>query len=107
MERLTERKEDGKAITKTLEFQYLIDKLANYEDKEENGLLIEVPYPVGTLIYLPFKLQGVKQDRIIRWQVNNKGLMFYSHGTAYLPDAIGKTVFLTKEEAEEKVKEWQ
>ena len=35
MERLTERNENGKAITKTLEFQYLIDRLAEYEDAEE------------------------------------------------------------------------
>lgn len=113
MERLTKRNPDGSVGISEFryynyqDFQKLASKLADYEDKEENNLLIEVPYPVGTPIYFAFKLQGVKQDRIRRWQINNKGLMFYSHGNAYLPNAIGKTVFLTREEAERKVEEWQ
>ena len=77
------------------------EKLAEYEQAEEDGLLIRVPHPVGTEVYFAFKLQGVKKDCIRRWKCNNKGLMFYSHGSAYSVDAIGKTVFLTKAEAEQ------
>ena len=106
MERLTLRNENGNAITKTLAFQYLIDKLAEYEDKEENGLIMEIPYPVGTPLYFAFKLQGVKKDRIRRWQLNHKGLWFSSYGNIYRVDAIGKSVFLSEKEAEEKLKEW-
>lgn len=35
MQRLTTRNKNGKAITKSLDFQPLIDKLARYEDIEE------------------------------------------------------------------------
>ena len=70
---------------------------------EESGLLIKLPYPVGTPLFIPCRKQGVRQDHIRRWQTNNKGLMFCSNGSFYLADAIGKTVFLTREEAEEKL----
>ena len=72
---------------------------------EESGLLIKLPYPVGTPLFIPCRKQGVKQDHIRRWQTNNKGLMFCSNGSFYLADAIGKSVFLTREEAENKLKE--
>lgn len=82
-----------------------IQKLAYYEDLEESYLLIKLPYPVGTPLFIPCRKQGVKQDHIRRWQTNNKGLMFCSNGSFYLADAIGKSVFLTREEADNKLKE--
>ena len=81
------------------------EKLAYYEDLEEGGLLLKLPYPVGTPLFIPCRKQGVKRDRIRRWQTNNKGLMFCSNSSFYLADAIGKSVFLTREEAELKLKE--
>ena len=80
-------------------------KLAQYEDLEEQGLLLKLPYPIGAPLFIPCKKQGVKQDHIRRWQTNNKGLMFCSNGSFYVADAIGKSVFLTREEAELKLKE--
>ena len=82
-----------------------IKKLAYYEELEESGKLLELPYPVGTPLFIPCRKQGVKQDHIRRWQTNNKGLMFCSNGSFYLADAIGKSVFLTREEAELKLME--
>lgn len=82
-------------------------KLAYYEDLEESGLLIKLPYPVGTPLFIPCRKQGVKQDHIRRWQTNNKGLMFCSNGSFYLADAIGKSIFLTREEADNKLKEME
>jgi len=82
-----------------------LKKLAYYEDLEESGRLIIIPYPVGTPLFIPCRKQGVKQDHIRRWQTNNKGLMFGSNGSFYLADAIGKSVFLTRDEAELKLKE--
>ena len=72
---------------------------------EESGKLLKLPYPVGTPLFIPCRRQGVKQDHIRRWQTNNKGLMFCSNGSFYLADAIGKSIFLTREEAEMKLKE--
>ena len=88
-----------------LAFDKIVRKLAYYEDLEESGLLLKLPYPVGTLLFIPCREQGVKRDHIRRWQTNNKGLMFCSNGSFYLADAIGKSVFLTRDEAEEKLKE--
>lgn len=79
------------------------NKLAYYEDLEEQNLLLELPYPIGTPLFIPCRKQGVKQDHIRRWQTNNKGLMFCSNGSFYLADAIGKSVFITREEAELKL----
>ena len=85
----------------------VLKELKEYKDLEDNGLLIKLPYPIGTPLFIPCKKQGVKQDYIRRWQTNNKGLMFCSNGSFYVVDAIGKTVFLTREEAELKLKEIQ
>lgn len=90
-----EQKEAFKIAIKGLE------ELKKYKDLEEQGLLLRLPFPVGTELYFPFKLQGVKKDRIRRWQLNKKGLFFCAYaGNAYRLEVIGKTVFLTKEEAE-------
>ena len=83
----------------------VLKELKEYKDLEDNGLLIKLPHPIGTPLFVPCKKQGVKQDHIRRWQTNNKGLMFCSNGSFYVVDAIGKTVFLTREEAELKLKE--
>ena len=85
----------------------VLKELKEYKDLEDNGLLIKLPHPIGTPLFIPCKKQGVKQDHIRRWQTNNKGLMFCSNGSFYVVDAIGKTVFLTREEAELKLKEIQ
>ena len=115
MERLTRRNENGNIkrpeglINDDFDEGYwcqaVIQKLAYYEDLEEQKLLLELPYPVGTPLFIPCRKQGVKQDHIRRWQTNNKGLMFCSNGSFYLADAIGKSVFLTREEAEVKLME--
>ena len=113
MERLTMRNNKGNIIASDklpngydLDNWYedAIQKLAYYEDLEESGLLLKIPYPVGTPLFIPCRKQGVKRDHIRRWQTNNKGLMFCSNGSFYVVDAIGKSVFLTREEAEEKLK---
>ena len=83
----------------------VLKELKEYKDLEDSGLLIKLPHPIGTPLFIPCKKQGVKQDHIRRWQTNNKGLMFCSNGSFYVVDAIGKTVFLTREEAELKLKE--
>lgn len=120
MERLTERFSNGQAAVYGCgnnckhDFKYcetynencptmveLYEKLAAYEDAEEQGMLIRLPHPLGTELYFPFKCQGVIKDRIRRWQLNKNGLFFCSYaGNAYRFEAIGKTVFLTREEAE-------
>lgn len=111
MERLTQKSTVFDDITfrgNGCTVEELKQRLFEYEEAEEQGLLIRLPFPVGTELYFPFKLQGVKKARIRRWQLNKKGLFFCAYaGNAYRLEAIGKTVFLTKEEAEAALKEME
>ena len=60
-----------------LAFDRIVRKLAYYEDLEESELLIKLPYPVGTPLFIPCRKQGVKQDHIRRWQT--KEILYSTH----------------------------
>ena len=72
-----------------------IEKLAAYEDAEEQGLLLRLPCKVGDTVYL------VKNDGKIVARVAD--MMFIG----VLWEEFGKTVFLTRTEAEAKLKEME
>lgn len=97
-----ERVEFSKSAIESI--HQILRELKEYRQLEESGKLIKLPHPVGTQLFIPCRKQGIKQDNIRRWQTNNKGLMFCSNGSFYMADAIGKSVFLTRDEAEEKLK---
>lgn len=71
-----------------------IDKLAEYENLEEQGRLIKLPCKVGDSIY------SVIEDGLTIIELKFS-LDFYVRRK----NDIGKTVFLTKSEAEAKLKE--
>lgn len=93
-------------------------KLAAYEDAEEQGLLIRLPCKVGDSLYrvnigekeqvimmfvLQLYIKQLHKDRtIIRIDAINNDDMGDS---CYFLEDIGKKVFLTREEAEAKLKE--
>ena len=86
-------------------------KLAEYEDLEEQGLLLRLPCPIGTTVYNTTWWNDVQE------KVKVDGKTFYrtihkhkvSKSTFSLLDIydFGKTVFLTKEEAEQKLNEME
>lgn len=100
-----------------------IDKLAEYEDLEEQGLLLRLPCKVGDTLYIIEprfynyeKHEGVQKGICKGYELNDrygwvvkveleKGgkntLYFYNFSK------FGKTVFLTREEAEAKLKEME
>lgn len=94
------------------------EKLGEYEDLEEQGRLIKLPCKVGDIIYrvnagakepvikmrvLQVNYKQLHKDRtIIRIDAINDDDMGES---CYFLENIGKTVFLTKSEAEAKLKE--
>ena len=88
-----------------------IQKLAEYEDLEEQGLLLQLPCPIGTTVYNTTWWDCVQE------KVKVDGKTFYrtvhkhkvSKSTFSLLDVcdFGKTVFLTKSEAEQKLKEME
>lgn len=85
-------------------------KLKEYEDLEEQGLLLRLPCKVGNIVYSianDGKIYPVKATREVRIVDGVLHIICesckYSDLVSY--DDIGKTVFLTKSEAEAKLKE--
>ena len=94
-----------------------IAKLAAYEDAEEQGLLLRLPCKVGDILYF------AHHDRVIFSEVlsvkyhveaENHGIFIRERLTIDVEGIsaeidfcdIGKNVFLTREEAEAKLKKW-
>ena len=75
----------------------LIEKLGKYEDLEEQGRLISLPCKVGDTVY------HVVQGRIV--EVSNVDLFFLLLSVA--ENRFNNSVFLTKAEAEQKLKEME
>lgn len=148
MERLTERYKDSIANTVLIrecgdklckdicndiecdcskcELEKALEKLADYEDLEEQGLLVRLPVKIGDDIYkIPSKanyelnvLNGYKaNNRVYHQKVYS--IVFSQRGwfvqcdkdSIHAPNVIcvdveyGKTWFLTREEAEKKLEE--
>ena len=72
----------------------------------EHGV-IAPPCKVGDTVYRPSDCLGVVQFVIISFNIYESEMFFTddSENIIYLSD-IGKTVFLTREEAERALKEW-
>lgn len=95
-------------------------KLKQYEDLEEQGLLLRLPCKVGDTIY---RINQYAKESIISMKVlqvrfgelyiGNKFLRIDAINDedmgefCYLQDEIGKTVFLTRTEAERALKQLQ
>lgn len=92
-------------------------KLAHYEDLEEQGRLIELPCKVGDTVYFIKFAFSVAKSPITAEILSIKiidGEMIYTAITQensivrkFKSDAIEKTIFFTKSEAEAKLKEME
>lgn len=98
----------GREVDGTVELLHdVLKKLTEYEDLEEQGLLLRLPCKVGTKVY--------SINRIIDYgEVGDKATYSYSiierefqiyMMMEYGELVFGKTVFLTQSEAEQKLKE--
>ena len=70
----------------------MYNKLREYEIAEEQGLLLKLPCPIGTTVY------AIYDNKV------TKGALIRQSSICFLND-FGKTVFLTKEEAEQALAE--
>ena len=97
-------------------FGSLIDKLAAYEEAEEQGLLVILPCKVGDTLYAPtrnfisefrvsqFDFGGYDEPHLwVEWYLT-KGITGNFRVDGIRASEIGKTVFLTREEAEAAMK---
>lgn len=133
MERLTQRENNKLIMVKQDNGEYIpaywdednfkaIKKLADYEDLEEQGLLVRLPCKVGDMLW--YNILGYTEsyeikafsygycdgyieageeigDEIIFYCENHTGSIIGS----FPMSGIGKIVFLTREEAEKKLEE--
>lgn len=106
-------------LVEVLSGEYLypaIEKLATYEDLEEQGLLVRLPCKVGTEVFVIF--QGINhytkcQIKKIEISSTSFGKICYfaepvtQRGCClkYFDNEFGKLIFLTREEAEKKLEE--
>lgn len=117
MERLTERMKnapDGESNVWVKNHDYIkaSEKLAEYEDLEEQGLLVRLPCKVGDTVYVPTRVL-VSEFKITAIFCDIHGTYFYwlfycgiyERTSGFSERDIGKTVFLTREEAEKKMEE--
>lgn len=123
MERLTQIENDNLIMVKQDNGEYIpayrdednfkaIKKLADYEKLEEQGLLVRLPCKVGDTVYVPTRVL-VSEFKITAIFCDIHGTYFYwlfycgiyERTSGFSERDIGKTVFLTREEAENKLEE--
>lgn len=128
MERLTERERnvDGTGVAKEEITDGLLKpfadkiltKLADYEDAEEQGLLMKLPVPLGTTVYTlstifdciydydckSYQKWKCKEDIPCEYEKRSYHIKETEFGFV-MAHSIGETVFLTREEAEKKLEE--
>lgn len=86
----------------------MVKKLADYENLEEQDRLVKLPCKVGDTLYrlVPNLYREYVEIKIAQFVINKNGIYFITNkGVSWSIDKIGKTVFLTKSEAEAKLKE--
>lgn len=128
MERLTERNQlwiDDEMWERACEpdceeIDAVYRKLKDYEDAEEQGLLLRLPCKIGDTLYrvnkgakepvimmriIQLYIKQIHKDRtVMRIDAINDADMGES---CYLPCDIGERIFLTRAEAEAKLKEME
>ena len=85
----------------------ILEKLGKYEDAEEQGLLLRLPFKVGDKAYIIVE-KDISKQTIQRVTIgSDKILEFCTRKRGFAISDIGKKVFLTSEEAEAKLKEME
>ena len=90
--------------------QKAFDKLAEYENLEEQGLLLKLPCKVGDILYWIDSLKECCQCTVERIYIDNNlsdiqiEVSIDTIRTNFSSNKLNKTVILTKEEAEKKLK---
>lgn len=87
----------------------ILKKLAEYEDLEEQSRLLKLPCKIGTEVYNITWWDDVQEKVVVKGKTYcrtvRKHKVTKSAFDYFDIDEFGKTVFLTKSEAEEKLKE--
>ena len=86
-----------------------IDKLAEYENLEEQGKLLKLPCAVGGTVWFIKSnfayMKNPKAEKVRKIEIIDGEIIFRTENRCFEMKRIGKTVFLTEEEAEVALKE--
>ena len=82
----------------------MYEKLKEYEDLEEQGMLLRLPCKVGDTVYCfdypRSDIVVVVEEKIEKILIYEDDLTIETDGGYYLPPMFGKLIFTTREEAE-------
>lgn len=84
-------------------WEEVYNRLKELEDKIENGTLMELPCKVGDTLYILFKRQWSVANRTTYWNIQ-KTKLTYGNMDRVIKE-YGEFVFLTREKAEQRLKE--
>lgn len=93
--------------------QEIVKKLATYEDAKEQGLLVRLPCNVGDTVYWVSSHYGfgdnfeVSEEIVEEFVITETEIVIHMATTDIKYGILGENVFLTKEEAEAKLKEME
>lgn len=124
MERLTERYKDSIANTVLIrecgdklckdicddiecdcskcELEKALEKLADYEDLEEQGLLVRLPCKVGDLVFI-IGGENICRRKVKSIKILSTAIEISTSDIIFHKESFGETVFLTREEAVNKL----
>lgn len=110
MERLVDNIYSFKGKVEECENAYLLavqKKFKDYEDLEEQGRLLKLPCKMGdTVYYINPDKNTINELVVYGFDIRPLQRFLYDYmGARFNFNQFGKTVFLTKSEAEEKLKE--
>jgi len=110
MDRLTYKNTDGTVEINAYryynyeDFQKMTNKLADYEDAEEQGLLLRLPCKVGDTVYWVYDCRMIREVIVYGFRVTPSKILMLDYSQFPFGN-IGVDVFLTKEEAEQALKQ--
>lgn len=88
---------------------HILQELKEYRDLEEQGLLLKLPCKVDDTLYFVSRNKIIEELIVLKITCQDKFIITFRDESNDIGNVsekyIGKTVFLTKEEAEEKLKE--
>lgn len=96
-------------LVKVLSGEYLypaIEKLADYEDLEEQGLLVRLPCPIGTTVW-DICGMDIRENVVSGLEYDKGGKWFLWANEDECLGELNVLVFLNREEAEKKLEEIQ
>ena len=98
-ERVTQKQGEPKIVSKRVYY-----RLRELEDKIEKGTLVELPCKVGDKVWVPFIDGDIAVLRVQGISIGPTGNVLLNLNdyplNKVLGDEIGKTIYLSKEEAE-------